>query len=450
MNRLQLFRCVLFGSFCLAFATVLRAQHYQLQHGAEKSPKIRFELINNLMIVPIEVNGTPLSFILDTGVNKPILFNLADLDSVELRNVSKIQIRGLGTGDPIDALSSNGNLFRMKGLINPGQELYVVLDKDLNFSPALGIPVHGIIGYDLFRDHVVEINYGRRFIRFHDPATYRTRGHKKDVTIPIALDVNKAYIQGGVTLESGEELEVKLLMDTGSSDALWLFRDEEGGLLVPEKNYEDYLGKGLSGTIYGKRTKVRQIRIGDFVLKDAKAAFPYMESFQALPNLGDRDGSVGGELLKRFNMVVNYPSGKLTLRSNSHFGDPFQFNLAGIELEHAGVRYIAERIADARGMKPFEDDDTFGTVQILTGQQTRLSLVPEIVVSAIRAGSPAAEVGLQEGDVILAVNGKSVHRYKLQEIMKMINNKQGKRIRLLIERYNKDLLFSFVLRELFD
>ena len=52
--------------------------------------------------------------------------------------------------------------------------------------------------------------------------------------------------------------------------------------------------------------------------------------------------------------------------------------------------------------------------------------------------------------VILAVNGKSVHRYKLQEIMKMINEKKGKRIRLLIERYNRDLLFSFTLRELFE
>ncbi|MBC2839081.1 aspartyl protease family protein [Robiginitalea sp. SC105] len=426
------------------------AQHYQLLDGAEKSPKIRFELVNNLMIIPVEVNGTPLRFILDTGVSKPILFNLSDTDSVELRNVAKIQIQGLGTGDPIDALSSAGNIFKVRGMVNPGQLVYVVLDRDMNFSPSLGVTIHGIIGYDLFRDHVVEINYGRRYLRFHNPATYRQRKRSREVTIPITVDRNKAYVEGGVTLEGGEELAVKLLMDTGSSDALWLFRDEQEGLQIPEKNYEDYLGKGLSGTIYGKRTKVKQIRIGDFVLRDAKAAFPYLESFKALPNLGDRDGSVGGELLKRFNMVINYPSGELTLRTNNLFGEPFHFNLAGIELEHAGMRYIAERITDTRGVVQRDEEDTFGTVQILTAQRTRLSLVPEIIVSAIRAGSPAEEVGLQEGDVILAVNGKSVHRYKLQEVMKMINDKKGKRIRLLIERYNKDLLFSFVLRELFE
>jgi C-terminal processing protease CtpA/Prc len=81
--------------------------------------------------------------------------------------------------------------------------------------------------------------------------------------------------------------------------------------------------------------------------------------------------------------------------------------------------------------------------------RTRLSLVPEIIVSGIRAGSPAEEAGLKEGDVILAVNGKRIHHYKLQEVMKMLNEKEGKHIRLLIERYNKDLHFSFVLRNLF-
>ena len=62
----------------------------------------------------------------------------------------------------------------------------------------------------------------------------------------------------------------------------------------------------------------------------------------------------------------------------------------------------------------------------------------------------AAEAGLREGDVILAVNGKSIHRYKLQEVLKMINDREGKRIRLLIERLNNDLIFSFKLKDVFE
>jgi hypothetical protein len=433
----------------LAGVSPLPAQQYALGPGERSTRKIRFELVNNLMVIPLEVNGASLNFILDTGVSKPILFNLADQDSIELRNVSKITIRGLGEGPPMEGLRSSGNTFRVDRMLNPGQELYVVLDKEMNFTPSLGFPVHGIIGYDLFRDFVVEINYNRKFLRFHNPDTYRHKPRKEEATFPLEVDQRKAFLQAFVVVEGRQEVPVKLLMDSGSSDALWLFPDPEKGLKVPEKHYEEYLGKGLSGIIYGKRTQIEQVRIGDFVLHDAKAAFPHMESFWQAADLGDRSGSAGGELLKRFNMVVNYPAGELPLSPNAYFDEPFQFNLAGIELEHAGVRYIAQRISDSGGFVR-NDEDTFGNVRIMVGNQTRLSLVPEIVVSAIRSGSPAEAVGLREGDVVLAVNGKPVHRYKLQEVLQMINDRKGKRVRLLIERYNRDLLFSFVLQELFE
>lgn len=126
------------------------AQNFHLPDG-QKFEKLKFRLINNLIVIPIEVNGTELSFILDSGVDKPILFNLSDQDSVQINNITEITIKGLGDGEPIKALRSHGNIFRSKHIENSDQQLYVVLDKTMNFSPTLGIPIHGIIGYDLFR-----------------------------------------------------------------------------------------------------------------------------------------------------------------------------------------------------------------------------------------------------------------------------------------------------------
>lgn len=437
--------------FTLLFAVLpflLSAQGFRLPKD-QKFQKIRFELINNLIVVPVEVNGSKLTFVLDSGVSKPILFNLSDRDSVQINNVSEVTIRGLGDGDPMQALKSNGNAFKLGKAKNYNQDLYVVLDREINFSPSLGIPVHGILGYDLFRDFVVEINYHSRHIKLYNPSHYDNSPKKKSHTLPLSIEQRKAYIQGTVLTENSENVPVKLLVDTGSSDALWLFHQPEKGLEIPENNYEDYLGRGLSGHIFGRRTKVSGIKIGDFELKDAKAAFPYRESFTYLKNFGDRNGSVGGEILKRFNIVFNYPKGEVTFKKNGNYKAPFQYNLAGIELQHNGLRYIAESIAGSNGIVKNDKDNSFGNVQILLENKTRLSLVPEIVVSGIRAGSPAAEAGLQEGDVILAVNGKRIHKYKLQEVLKMINEKEGKRIRVLIERYNKDLLFSFVLKKVF-
>ncbi len=423
------------------------SQSFNLVKG-KPSEKVKFNLVNNLIVIPVEINGSKLSFILDTGVSKSVLFSLSDQDSIQLNNVSEISINGLGDGEPLKALSSKGNFFRINNLENHDQMLYVVLDKGFNLSPAMGIPVHGIIGYDLFRDFIVEINYGTKNILFYHPEFYNYKRNKGFETLPLEIINQRAMIKGDVFLEDETKVEVNLMLDTGSGDAVWLFPDEEKDIRLPDKNFEDFLGRGLSGSIFGKRTKIRRLQIGSYSLEDAKAAFPDMDFFKKIKGLDGRNGSLGGEVLKRFNIILDYPNNRIALRRNKYFNAPFQYNLSGVEIQHDGVRLISQRITDANGILDSEERK-FGNVQILMEHKTRLSLVPEIVISGIRAGSPAALAGLQEGDLLLSVNGKSVHNYKLQEVTKLLNEREGKEIRILIERYNKDLLFSFVLKELF-
>ena len=441
-------RALHFVIFFVGIAYYGLSQNFHISNK-KKFEKIRFEQVNNLIVVPVELNGAELTFILDTGVSSPILFNLTEQDSVQINNVSEITIRGLGEGDPIKALKSTENTIKIGNAKSYNLPLYVVLDKDINFSTSLGIPVHGIIGYDFFKDFVVEVNYAKGFLKLYHPEKYTYKPSKKIETLPLTIKNKRAYLDVVIAKEDDSEIPSKLLVDTGSSDALWLFQDIEKGLEVPEANYDDYLGKGLSGNIYGKRTKLKGIRIGSYFLSEPKAAFPFRESFEALQNLGDRNGSLGGEVLKRFNIIFDYPNGKISLAKNSRFNNPFQYNLAGIELQHNGLRYLARKLADANGIVR-NSERKFGNVQILLENRTRLSLVPEIVVSGIRAGSPAANAGLKEGDVILAVNGKQVHNFKLQEILQMLNQRKGKKVRVQIERFNRDLLFTFVLKDVFE
>ena len=78
-----------------------------------KKDKVSFQLVNNLVVVPVEVNGDKLSFLLDTGVNSTILFGITEADSLRINNTKPIKVRGLGDGEGVIALKSENNEFRI-------------------------------------------------------------------------------------------------------------------------------------------------------------------------------------------------------------------------------------------------------------------------------------------------------------------------------------------------
>src|SRR5690606_28863948 len=155
------------------------------------------------------------------------------------------------------ALKSRNNIFKIGEAINVNQDVFIISDETINFTPRLGIPVHGIIGYDIFKDFIVEINYGSKFIRLNNPDTYKYKTCRNCETLNLTLFNNKPFIDAIVEVK-GEEVPVKLLMDSGGSDALWLFENESLGLIPENGNFFiDFLGKGLSGSVHGKRSKLK-------------------------------------------------------------------------------------------------------------------------------------------------------------------------------------------------
>lgn len=409
------------------------------------SDKIRFQLIDNLIIVPVEVNGVTLSFLFDTGVSKPILFNIANIDTLQINNVETVYLRGLGGGEPVEALKSQNNLFKIGNAINFDQDIYVVFDSSINFTPRLGIPVHGIIGFDLFRDFTVEINYSSKYLRLHKPETFVYRKCRKCEQFNLSFYNNKPYINGTVKI-GVENLPVKLLIDTGSSDALWLFEEDSLGMKPLNNNYfDDFLGKGLSGSVYGKRTKVKSFSLKSFVLKNVNVAFPDSTSISYARKHEERNGSISGEILKRFNIIMDYKNARITLKKNSKFRSPFRYNKSGIVLEQNGIRVVKEKYFE----KPFNNygKSNEGNTIINFTESFRLNLKPAFSIVELRKDSPAERAGLLIGDVILSINGKDTYNMKLQDLVEIFSDDDDKLIRLGIERGNKQMRINFRLED---
>ncbi|MEO9077051.1 MAG: aspartyl protease family protein [Gelidibacter sp.] len=417
------------------------------QLAQTESTKIKFQLIDNLIVIPVEINGVPLSFLLDTGVSKPILFNIVNAsNALNFKNVESIYLRGLGDEGSIVALKSKKNILKIGQASNINQDVFIISDESINFTPRLGIAVHGIIGYDLFKDFIVEINYSSKFIRLNNPKTFKYLNCKKCETLNLLLFENKPFIDATVMVNT-KTIPVKLLMDSGGSDALWLFENDSLGL-APENNayFIDFLGKGLSGSVHGKRSKLSRFSINDFHLNNVNVAYPDSAAVSFAKNFKERNGSIAGELLKRFNIIFDYKNQKVTFKKNKHFKDPFEYNKSGIILEQDGVRVIKKMDFKTHNKNTPYDEYSF---RVKPGAVYEFALKPAFKIVELRAGSSAERAGLKLGDVILSVNNKEVHNLKMQEVNSFFREEEGKLIKLEIDRDNVMMSFKFKLESSF-
>jgi hypothetical protein len=405
------------------------------------SNKIKFQLIDNLIIIPVKVNDVELSFLLDSGVSKPILFNITNIDTLQVNNVETVYLRGLGGGESVEALKSQNNIFKIGNAINIDQDIFVVFDNSINFTPRLGVAVHGIIGFDLFKDFVVEINYGSKYLKLHRSDTYVYKKCNKCEEFNLSFYNNKPYINGEVKIDNNN-LPVKLLIDTGSSDALWLF-EEDSLMMKPLNNkyFVDFLGKGLSGNVHGKRSKVKSFNLKSFVLKNVNVAFPDSTSISYARKHEDRNGSISGELLRRFNIIMDYKRAKLTLKKNSQFRSPFRYNKSGIILEQNGIRPVKEKYFEKQYDHYGRSNEDNAVVNFT--ESFRLNFKPAFSIVELRIDSPAERAGLLLGDVILTINGKSTHAMKLQDLIEIFSGDDNKLIKLEIERNFIPMKFAF-------
>src|SRR5210317_1061937 len=164
---------VLFSSlFFLSFVVAEAQGGFHLVDVSDERATVPFKLVNNMIVVQASINGKELSFLVDTGIKKSILFNVKFSDSLVLKNIESLKLRGLGEGDAINAVSSSGNLFRCHGIINPALSLFMITDNLFDLSAKMGIDVHGIIGGDLFDDFVVKMNYSTQKLTFYEPENY--------------------------------------------------------------------------------------------------------------------------------------------------------------------------------------------------------------------------------------------------------------------------------------
>src|SRR5690606_10197237 len=163
----------------------------------------------------------------------------------------------------------------------------------------------------------------------------------------------------------------------------------------------------------------------------------------------DRDGSIGGGFLSRFTVTFDYGNKKMRLRKNNTFNDPFNYNMSGLTLEHAGMELVKEeRHANVNSNKE-NTNESLNRNSISITTELHFSLVPKYVVADVREGSPAALAGVQNGDEVITINGRPCYEYKLYDLTKLFSTDEGRKISMELRRGNNTNKVKFFLKSAF-
>ncbi len=380
-----------------------------------KSEKIilPFKLINNLIVVKMTVNNSSdLNFILDTGLKNTIVTELSYYDTLEIKHARLTTLNGLGGDSPLKVYESTGNTFDFGKVEIENQNLYVMAEKVFHISELLGIPIHGIIGHSVLKDYISDINYVQRRIVLYKSADYEFKPGGRWDSHDIELIGEKPYIYCTIVTHESDTVNVKMLLDTGASQAMWLDKNSHDKIVLPDKSVETHLGMGLNGAITGSVGLINNIILGRYNLKQPFCAFPDSSSLHAYTNKDNRNGSIGSNILRKFRVVIDYEKKKLYLRRSSYFSNKFFFNVSGLEIG------------------------------------TPIPGIPVYEVYNINKSSNAYKSGLRKKDQVISINNKDLIDMTLSDINGYIEEKQGRKLYLKVLRGNKEINITFRLETL--
>jgi hypothetical protein len=375
---------------------------------------IPFKSASNLIIIPVTINDSDtLNFILDTGVKHPIITELPFVNKLNLNYMMPVPIQGLGDGYELTAYRSSGNNLKMAGMTAWNQEVQMIIDENFQISHMLGLPVHGLIGFNLFKDYIVKIDYPNEKLILYRPEHYKYRDRNKDIILPLHMEGHKPFVRTTIVTDEMQEVPVKLLVDTGSSDALWLAENSDERIKLPQNHIESFLGRGLSGDLFGIKGRIDGIWVGPLIMSKPIASFPDSDLIRQLITTNDRNGTLGAEILRRFVVTMDYRNSRLTLRPTGRVREDFNYNMSGMEV-----------------MNPMPG-------------------LPIFTIANIRENSPAHLAGLRENDQILSLNNNNHNSLELNDINLLLQSRENKKIKIKVLRNGEEYQTSFDLKKVF-
>ena len=350
----------LFCIFSFTFLLLIgKGQLTAVRHPAAKLiTRFPFTMYTGgVMVVRATLGAIPdsLNFILDTG-SGGISLDSATCNYFHLQATpSDTTIRGMGSERKVSFLFNQQLHF--PGLTMEGLNFHIN-DYEM-LSGVYGEKIDGIIGYSFFKRYIVRLNFDSSFVEVLEPGDliYPKHGtllRPAFTTLPIVQ----------LTFRDRMVQNFNFYFDTGAGLCFLLSEEyaRDSSILLSKRKPLTSIAEGVGGRLQMRLTIVKRVKIGKYSFRNVPT-YLYEDQYKvtSYPFVG---GLLGNDLLRRFNLTLNYPKREIYLLPNSHFRDPFDYAYTGLNI---------------------------------------ISIEGFVVVEDVIPGSPAEKAGIKKEDQIVGV-----------------------------------------------
>ncbi len=375
--------------------------------------EIPFSMENDFIVISVLMNNVaPLRFLIDTGAENTVVLDKTVTDVLNVNYQRTFKVRGADVDAELVAYLATGVDLRLADRLLARNRSVLVLEENyFNFERITGTEIHGIIGADFLMRFIVEFDFRRQVMTLHDPSRFRPRRSFQEH--PSIFIRNRAYLQVPVGVLRDSSTVRRLLVDTGAGLSLLMHTFPANDHYdLPVQTIPAYIASGLGGTMTGSVGRSRVVSLGDRNLSNVVTYFQEIDTV-GMAWLNEREGIIGTRILKRYGMIIDYVRHRVYLKADGRrWKQKFTYDRSGISLLAGGNNLHKYSIS---------------------------SLVP---------GSPADRAGLRVRDRLRAINGISTNLLSLETILRRLEGKVGRKVRLRVFRAGRLLEYTIVLEDL--
>jgi hypothetical protein len=349
------------------------------------SAAVPFRLLNNHIYVEGRVNGTgPYTFIVDSGGHT--LLSARVVTEAGLTSVGDTPMAGAG-----EKQSSSG-FAAVRTISIGGVEMHdqIAFTAEIYSPEVEGIRVDGMVGFELLRRLVVQIDYGRKLLTFTEPTHFSPGG--AGVPVPFVFYDHLPFVRGRI-----DESPAAFDIDTGSRSMLDVTSPAVARLHLRDRytrGVRAVTGWGVGGPSHSYVVRLHAVSLGDVMVQGPVADLS--ESIHGSFSDPNYDGNIGTGLLKQFVVTFDYGRQRMYLRRIEppppDIGD---FDRSGLWINASQGGYTVTAVAD---------------------------------------GSGAADAGLEGGDVILELDGRPATAQNLSEARSLLRARPaGSKVSMLVK-----------------